>query len=186
MDGKLPSYHLLQLLELQEGVNKMLAFLNQAEVINVSFRFRCPVQKTSAFTAFLYRRHWSDWLCLVQSVDGGSREATAEILRTTDSRKPTAQTFALSEWQEALWSVSNISFGKVSNEQRVLRVCVQSHLHRQKWGILNRFENVRPTAAEFKDWHEEHPHQNSVRKWMCREASMPKMDTSSRNSVNSQ
>lgn len=54
MDGELLSYHLLQLLGQQEGVNKMLAFLNLAEVMNVSFRFRCLVQKSCAFTAVLY------------------------------------------------------------------------------------------------------------------------------------
>lgn len=58
MDGKLPSYDLLQLLELQEGVNKMLAFLNLAEVLIVSFRLRCFDQKTGSFTALL------DWLRL--------------------------------------------------------------------------------------------------------------------------
>lgn len=71
MDGELLSYRLLQLLELQEGVNKILAFLNLAEVMNVSFRFRCLVQ-TSAFTALLYRCHGSDCLCLGESVDGGT------------------------------------------------------------------------------------------------------------------
>lgn len=57
MDGKLPSYHLLQLPEPQEGVNKRLAFLNLAEVMNVSFKFRYLVQKTGAFNALLYRHH---------------------------------------------------------------------------------------------------------------------------------
>lgn len=66
-----------------KGVNKMLTFLNLTEIMNVPFKFRCPVQKTSAFTAFLNRHHWSDCLCSVQSVEGGLWESRAEIFYNT-------------------------------------------------------------------------------------------------------
>lgn len=51
MDGELLNYYLLQLLEQQEEVNKMLFLLSPSEVINVSFGF----PETWTFTAFFPR-----------------------------------------------------------------------------------------------------------------------------------
>lgn len=45
-----PGSHLLQLLQPQEEVNKTPAFVNLAQVMNVSFKFRRLVRKTSTFT----------------------------------------------------------------------------------------------------------------------------------------
>lgn len=155
MDGRFPSYHLLQLLEPREEVNKIPAFVNQAQVMNVSFKFRRLVQKTSTFIhtqlihLFVFGSVSRQMVNRVNSRDWKNQQVA------TVSRGPTRQHLVNESFKIIINQTD--SFTKVSELNNFPRASARSLLHmfsaafcKREREILMKVENVRPLQKRLR------------------------------------